>query len=209
MPNRRDVHLVGITGGIGSGKSLVCSRFELLGRMALQADAIAQEISDSDPEVRRQIVDLLGSAAYRSDGALDRKFVAESVFSKPALLKKLNSVVHPIVIAEIFRRSASLPETKRRPYVLVEAALIYESGMDEMLDYVIVVDAEEELRIRRVMERDHLDRESVQRRIAAQMPATRKVARADFVIRNEGNAVSLDEKVRFIDRILVSMVPEK
>lgn len=208
MPNSRSFLLVGITGGIGSGKSLVCSRFEQLGRVALRADAIAQEIANSNIRVRKQVIDLLGPAAYLNGGPMDRKYVADHVFSDASLLRKLNAVLHPLVIAEVETRAAALPPERRRPYVLVEAALIYESGMDEMLDKVIVVDAEEETRIQRVLERDGVTREDVVRRIAAQMPAAKKAALADFVIRNQENNVSLDEKVRFVDRILASMSPE-
>jgi dephospho-CoA kinase len=207
MPSSRDFLLVGITGGIGSGKSLVCSLFERLGRVALRADAIAQEVADSNAAVRRQVTTLLGAAAYPENGPLNRLFVAEKVFSDASLLRSLNAIIHPVVFEEVEARSLAVTPDRRRPYVLVEAALIYESGMDEMLDKVIVVDAEEETRIRRVMDRDGLTREDVLRRIAAQMPAARKVAHADFVIRNQENTVSLEDKVRFIDAILASMCP--
>lgn len=207
MPNKRDFLLVGVTGGIGSGKSLVCSLFERLGRTVLKADAFAQKITDADPDVRREILDLLGHAAYPDDGPMDRKYVAGRVFSDHSLLRALNSIVHTRVIAEIEREVAGLPPARRRPYLLVEAALIYESGMDEMLDQVIVVDAAEETRINRVMARDGVDRDAVLLRIAAQLPAVRKVALADFVIANEKNSVSLNEKVRFIDTLLSAIAP--
>ena len=207
MPSSRDFLLVGITGGIGSGKSLVCSLFERLGRVALKADSIAREIADSNAQVKRQIEALLGTAAYPAKGPLNRAFVAEKVFSDASLLRSLNAIIHPVVIKEVHTRSLAMPSERRRPYVLVEAALIYESGMDETLDKVIVVDADEETRIQRVVERDGLKNEDVLRRIAAQMPAAKKVARADFVIRNQENSVSLEEKVRFIDMILASMCP--
>jgi dephospho-CoA kinase len=208
MPNKRDYLLAGVTGGIGSGKSLVCSLFAGLGRTVLSADAIAQEMSDNDRSIRLAISGLFGPGAYRGDGPLERKFVAEKVFADHAMLRKLNSIVHPPVIAEVQRRAAALPVAVRRPYVIVEAALIYESGMDEMLDQVIVVDADEETRIQRVIARDGTDRDAVLRRIAAQLPAATKVAHADFVIKNEANAVALEEKVRFIDTLLTSMAPQ-
>ncbi len=204
MQNERDYLLVGVTGGIGSGKSLVCSLFERLGRPLLKADPIAQEISDSDKSVQREISRLLGKEAFRADGLLDRKFVAGKVFYDHAVLRKLNAIVHPVVIARILECAASMPAEQRRPYVVIEAALVYESGMDAVLDRVIVVDAEEETRIRRVMERDGVDRGAVMRRIAAQLPATVVAGHADFVIRNEENTTSLADKVRFIDTLLVA-----
>ncbi len=207
MPSKRDYLLVGVTGGIGSGKSLVCSLFERLGRPVLRADIIAQEISDADPVVRRRVAELLGPPAYPGGGTMDRKFVASRVFANHALLKKLNAIVHPPVIDVITRAAEGLPAAQRHPYVIVEAALIYESGMDDLLDRVIVVDAEEETRIRRVMERDGITRDAVLLRIAAQLPAAKKVARADFVIRNDSDAAAMDGKVRFLDTILKAMAP--
>jgi dephospho-CoA kinase len=206
MPNKRDYLLVGVTGGIGSGKSLVCSHFERLGRTVLKADVIAQEISDTDPAVRKQIVRLLGPGAYRREGPMDRGFVAGKVFADYELLRKLNRIVHPPVLHHLEDSAARLPDGQRRPYVLIEAALIFESGMDTMLDKVIVVEAEEETRIQRVMTRDGVSRDAVLQRIAAQLPADIKSARGDFIIRNEENAVTLEDKVRFIDMLLTRMV---
>ncbi len=207
MPNKRDHLLVGVTGGIGSGKTLVCSLFAHLGRTVLHADSVAQEIANTNPDVRREITKLLGPGAYRGDGPMERTYVADRVFADHALLRTLNGIVHPRVIAEIEKRVSALPQGQRRPYVLVEAALIYESGMDERLDQVIVVDAEEETRVRRVTERDGVGRDAVLLRMAAQLPAARKAALADFVIRNEENAVALEEKVRFVDTLLSAMAP--
>ncbi len=207
MPNKRDHLLVGVTGGIGSGKSLVCSVFEHLGRTVLHADLVAQEISSTNPVVRREITKLLGAGAYRGDGPMERAYVAGRVFADHALLRALNGIIHPRVIAEIEKRVLALTQGQRRPYVLVEAALIYESGMDKLLDQVIVVDADEETRVRRVTERDGVGRDAVLLRMAAQLPAARKAALADFVIRNEENAVALQEKVQFIDTLLRAMAP--
>jgi dephospho-CoA kinase len=209
MLSKRDYLLVGVTGGIGSGKTLICSLFEHLGRPLLMADLIAQEIADTDKTVQREIVRLLGKEAFRADGFLDRRFVADKVFSDHAALRKLNAIVHPVVITRILQCAAALPAGKRRPYVVIEAALVYESGMDAVLDRVIVVDAAEETRIRRVMERDGVDRDAVMRRIASQLPATVVAGHADFVIRNEQNTTSLEDKVRFIDALLVAAASQQ
>jgi len=202
MPNDREVFLVGVTGGIGSGKSMVCTSFEQLGRTVLSADLLAREVMDRDGAVKSRLLRLFGEKAYTPDGVLDRKFVAARAFSEPGVKKRLDAIVHPAVFREIDRRIVQLPAEKRLPYVLIEAALIYESGLDKELDYVIVVEAEEETRIRRVMERDGCSREDVLRRIAAQMPADTKVNRADFVIRNESDSRQIIPKVRFIDHLL-------
>jgi dephospho-CoA kinase len=205
MPSERDFLLVGVTGGIGSGKSLVCSLFERLGRTVFRADVIAQEITDGNQGVRKEVTRLLGREAYLEQGPLDRKFVAGRVFADHALLRKLNAIVHPPVTARVQELADALPSERRRPYVLVEAALVYESGMDQMLDKVIVVDAAEETRISRVMKRDGVDRDAVLLRMTSQLPAEVKAGHADFVIRNDENSTSLEEKVRFIDTLLTAL----
>ncbi len=206
MPNDREFFLVGVTGGIGSGKSMVCAGFEQLGRTVLSADQLAREVMDRDSAVKGRVLRLFGEKAYTPEGILDRKFVAARAFGDPGSKKKLDAIVHPAVFRELDRLIVQLPTEKCHPYLLIEAALIYESGLDEQLDYVIVVQAEEETRIRRVMERDGCGREDVLRRIAAQMPADTKVKRADFVIRNESDGRQIISKVRFLDQLLRKML---
>lgn len=205
MPSDRDFFLVGVTGGIGSGKSIVCAAFEQLGRTVISADALAREIMDSEDSVKKKVQQLFGPASYTPEGKLDRKFVAARAFSGASARKKLDAIVHPAVFREIDRRVSSLSPEQRQPYIIIEAALIFESGLDKQLDYVIVVHAEEETRIRRVIERDICTREEVLRRMAAQLPPDEKVKRADFVIRNESNSSQLASKIQFIDTLLRQM----
>lgn len=205
MPSDRDFFLVGVTGGIGSGKSAVCAGFQQLGRTVLSADGIAREIMDREVPIKKKVQQLLGAAAYTSEGKLNRKFVADRVFTDSSSKKKLDAIVHPAVFREIENQVSSLPPERRNPYVIVEAALIYESGLDKDLDYVIVVEAGEETRIRRVMQRDTCSREEVLRRIAAQMAPDEKSKRADFVIRNDSSPDQLPPKIRFIDHLLTQM----
>jgi dephospho-CoA kinase len=202
---QKDYLLVGVTGGIGSGKSLVCGVFERLDRTVVSADALAREITDTDPAVKAEVRGLLGNDVYRTDGTLDRKLAASRVFADPLLVRRLNRIVHPRVFEALDRRLAALPADRRRPYVVVEAALIYESGLDRTLDRVIVVDAPEEERIRRVAARDGVTEHEVRLRMAAQLPTAKKTLKADFVIVNDRNAISLDDKVRFIDGLLRSL----
>lgn len=205
MPSDRDYLLVGVTGGIGSGKSIVCAGLEELGRTVLSADRLAREIMDRNETVKTRVRQLFGAAAYTSDGILDRKFVAARVFGDPSARKKLDAIVHPVVFKEIEKQISQLTPERLRPYVVVEAALIFESGLDRQLDYVIVVQASDEARIRRVMERDGCPREEVLRRIAAQLSQEEKVKRADFVIQNNSGAETLEPKIRFIDGLLSRM----
>ncbi len=202
MPSDRDYFLVGVTGGIGSGKSAVCAGFEKLGRTVLSADGLAREIMDRDPLTKQAVQRLLGSEAYTREGPLDRKFVASRVFGNALLRKQLDAIVHPAVFREIDHRISRLSPQQLHPYVIIEAALIYESGLDKQLDYVIVVHAEKEIRIRRVMNRDRCTREDVLHRMAAQMPDDDKKKRADFAIQNANDGAQLIDKVRFIDRLL-------
>ncbi len=205
MPSDRDYFLVGVTGGIGTGKSAVCAEFEKLGRTVLSADGLAREIMDRDQSVRIKVQQLFGAAAYTSEGTLDRKFVAARTFRDSSARKKLDAIVHPAVFKEIDQRISRLTPEQRRPYTIIEAALIYESGLDRELDYVMVVQADEETRIRRVMDRDKCPREEVLRRITAQLPQEEKVKRADFVIHNSSDAAHLQPKIQVIDSLLRQM----
>jgi len=208
MPSKRDFSLVGVTGGIGSGKSVVCRAFEELGREVLWADDLAREITNHDTTVIKRVRQVFGPSSYTPEGLLDRKVVAARAFSDPAAMKRLDAIVHPVVFKAITTRVSQLPPERQHPYVIVEAALIYESGMDEQLEYVIVVHAEEETRINRVMRRDNCTREEVLRRIASQMTQDEKVKRADFVIRNDSDTTPVLPRVQFIDVLLRQMIKQ-
>ena len=193
---------VGVTGGIGSGKSTVCAIFQSLGRTLLPADLIAREVIETNDVVRNKIRNLFGEGSFGPDGTLDRPRLANIVFADPRARGKLDAIVHPEVFRELERRIGDLPEEQKRPYVLIEAALIFETGMQKRLDRVIVVSASEEVRIARVVARDGSTRGEVVRRMHAQVSAARAAALADFVIVNEQNATGLETKVRFVDSLL-------
>ncbi len=198
---------IGITGGIGSGKSTVCEMFSRLGVPVLSADDIGRKLSDWDPAVRLQLTDLLGSSAYTIDGKLDRPFVASRVFSNAQTRRKVERIIHPRVEQEIENR---LNELRRdgQTLVLVEAALIYEVGLQKKLDAVIVVDSDEAVRIRRVRERTGLSAEEVRKREAAQMSTEKKVAKADYVIKNNNSLKVLETNVHFLYSIVLALANE-
>lgn len=198
---------VGVTGGIGSGKSLVCSFFQKLGAPVLSADDIAKDLMTNDSGLRKALARLLGPEAYLADGSLNRKFIAERIFSTPALQKKVNAIVHPKVAREIERRMKAL--NGLTPYVIVEAALIYEAGLDAMLDSVVVVDAETERRIQRVQERDRSSREDVEKRTEAQWSNKRKVQQAEYVLRNNGSIRELGQNVRFLHTLFTNIAQQE
>jgi dephospho-CoA kinase len=176
---------VGITGGIGSGKSTVARMFAALGVPVYDADHWARWLIQHDEHLRKQIVDLLGPEAYDASGAYDRAYVAGIVFQNKEQLAGLNALVHPAV--ELHGRQWHEEQCRTGvPYTLKEAALMIESGSYRHLDTLIVVTAPEPLRIQRVMQRDGVPAEAVQARIRNQMPEAEKAALADYVIVNDG-----------------------
>ncbi len=174
---------VGITGGIGSGKTTVCRLFEVLGIPVYYADERAKQLMVEDEALVRQIRDSFGDKAYTEEGQLNRAYLADIVFSNPEKLQQLNALVHPAVGRDSRRWHE---EQTDAPYTLREAALIFESGSFRQLDKVITVTAPKELRIERVMRRDQVDREAVTARMENQLPEEEKVKRADYVIYNDG-----------------------
>jgi len=199
---------VGVTGGIGSGKSLVCSFFARLGVPVLSADDIAKDLLQNDVSARRALADILGRGAYRPDGELDRHYVAGKIFSDSALQRRVNALVHPRVEARVEKQFLKLQRAGEK-IGIVEAALIYEAGFEKHLDCVVVVDALESKRIQRVVNRDKTTSEAVRRRMRAQFPARAKVNKADYVLRNSGSIGDLKTSVRFLHTILQHIANNK
>lgn len=197
--------LVGLTGSIGSGKSTVADMFEQAGIPVLRADEIARELMTSNLEMQQDLIRAFGAEAYQ-DGALNREFLAGEIFSDPEKLQRMNAIVHPRTIAEQGVRARTLVEQGNR-VVACEAALIFETGGEQRFDYVVVVDADQQQRMLRAATRDGATLEDVQRRDAAQMPASQKVERADFVIRNDGTLEQLQKTTSFVISLLKSLPP--
>ena len=197
--------LVGLTGSIGAGKSTVADLFEEAGIPVLRADAIARELMTGDPDIRCEIVEAFGDEAY-SDGELNRAWLARQVFTDRAKLETLNSIVHPRTIAAQGVRARRLFDEGYR-VVACEAALIFETEGEGRFDYIVVVDADPELRYARAAGRDGATEEQVRQRDASQMSAQHKVERADFVIRNNGGIDELRNTTTFIIGLLKSLPP--
>ena len=189
---------VGVTGGIGSGKTLVCSAISAMGYPIYNADSQAKHIVDSDPEVVAAIKNLFGDSIY-VDGHLNRKKVSSLVFTDQQLLDKLNGIVHPAV-AEHF--NSWVLSNRSRSMVVKEAAILFESGAYKGLDKTIVVTAPIEVRIKRIQERDGFDRESIMNRIRNQYPQEELVKLSDYVIENDGVKLILPQIVNVINDIL-------
>ena len=174
---------VGITGGIGSGKTTVCEIFERLGVPVYYADKQAKYLMETDKKLREAIRQLFGDEAFDAENNLNRAFIAGIVFKDEEKLLALNALVHPAVKADYDSWNAILVR-KEYPYSLKEVALLVESGSYKDLDKLIVVSAPLEDRIKRVMARDNISEEQVKARIDAQLPESEKVKLADYVIDN-------------------------
>ena len=192
--------LVGVTGGIGSGKSTICKIFEQFEIPVYYADERAKQIMVEDHHVIDRIKNLLGNQAYFQDGSLNKTFIAEVVFSDPQKLKGLNGIVHPVVGIDSANWHSKQTMT---PYTIKEAALLIESGSFRLLDKLIVVYAPKEVRIERVVKRDKINRGAVLSRMDKQMPEDEKLLFADFVIHNNGR-YPLIKQVWKIHQLLVS-----
>ena len=172
---------VGLTGGIGSGKTTVAQIFEVLSIPVYYADPAARDLMNKDPDLRKKIIESFGPDAYKN-GELNRTYLGSVVFHDSEKLKLLNSIVHPVTI----RDSEHWMKNQRTPYAIKEAALIFEAGIEKYLDYVIGVTAPESLRIERVAERDRVPMQKVIDRMQHQMDEKEKISRCDFVIQNDG-----------------------
>ena len=192
---------VGITGNIGSGKSTVARLFELLDVPVFYADQHARLISES-VDVLYEIMKTFGDNAIASDGSLNRKAVAAIVFSDTKKLSELNSIIHPRVKV-FFNAWCTLHQSS--PYLLHESAILFESGLDYLCDRIILVTSPEEVRIRRVMQRDLLSRQEVITRMNNQWAEARLLSLSDFEIVND-DCASLIEQVVQIDFFLKSKI---
>lgn len=192
---------VGITGGIGSGKTTVCKIFETLGIPIYYADVRAKEIMNDDDAVKEAIVQLFGQEAYQFDGTLNRPFISEKAFQNKILLQQLNAIVHPAVFNNTMQWYNKYQNEK---YTLYEAAIMYESGSYKLLDKIITVYAPIEERILRTMKRDNIDRNAVLDRMDKQLSEDEKMQRADFIIYNDHSQLLINQ-VLTIHQQLISL----
>ena len=176
---------VGITGGIGSGKTHICKLLELMNFSVFYSDTEAKKIQNTNAYVRSKLTELYGEEAYTEEG-LNRKFIAEIIFNNPDAKKQLEEIIHPKV-AEAFATWCEEKSSTDEKIVFIESAILYESGFDKMVDKVIMVYADDDVRIERSMRRDKADRKAIEDRIKNQGSDKEKCKKADFVIYNNPN----------------------
>lgn len=188
---------VGITGGIGSGKTTVAKVFEVMGIPVYYADDAAKKLMNEDESLRKQLQELFGKETY-VDGKLNRKYLSGLVFKNEAKLAQLNAIVHPATIND----AEKWMQQQTTPYAVKEAALIFESGAQAQLDCVIGVFAPVPVRIQRVMKRDGITREEVKARMEKQIDESVKMRLCDYVITNDGQELVIPQVVKIHEALL-------
>src|SRR6187431_3629058 len=188
---------VGLTGGIGSGKSTVAQIFEVLGIPVYYADMAAKKIMNEDEDLRSAITNIFGEQAYPNN-ILNRKYISSIVFSDPAKLQHLNALVHPATKKD----GEAWMEQQTSPYAIHEAALIFEAKVSDRLDLVIGVSSPIQLRIKRAMERDKVSREEVLKRMEQQLDEELKMSKCNFVLINDEQQLLIPQVLEIHEELI-------
>ncbi|MFA7288436.1 MAG: dephospho-CoA kinase [Melioribacteraceae bacterium] len=194
--------LVGITGGIGSGKSLASQMLKENGYPVLDADTISKELVNTDSVIKSSLIKEFGELTYKED-KLNAKYLSDKVFGDERKLKTLNSITHPIIINKLKELAAGLALNNK--IVFVESALIFEADFEDVFDYLILIFTEKDKRIERVMDRDKVSEKEVEKRINSQISDDEKKGLVDFVIQNNSTEMELKKKIDFVIMILRSI----
>lgn len=204
--------VIGLTGGIGSGKSEVANYLKGKGYSVISSDENAKKIMAEDKSLMKDIKSAFGDEAYSEDGVLNKEFLAAKVFGRDKEsednLEKLNRLVHPRTI-EMMVNTVDKYRKEGKDLVFVESALIFETGIDDGFDYVIAVDAKEELKIKRVQKRSNISEEEIKYRMSRQLSSEEKLKRADFSIENNGSIAELHSAVDFLLDIITELPPKE
>lgn len=185
---------IGITGGIGSGKSIVASLLNLHGIPVYLADTESKILTVTSPVIREKLIALLGKELYTEEGLLNKKLLASYIFSNPEYLKEVNAIIHP----EVKRHFTEWAERQLSEFCAIESAILFESGFNQTVDKSLMVYAPLELRIGRAMQRDNVSREEIINRINNQLPDETKKEWSDYVIHNDDIQALLPQVGRFL-----------
>ena len=188
---------VAITGGIGSGKSLVCQVFKTLGIPIFDADAVSNQLVEHDATLKNSIIELFGKEAYKNN-IYNRKYIASIVFSQAEMLQALNALIHPKAI----EAAKQWFEKQQSPYAIKEAAILFESNSEKDIDIIIGVTAPEQIRIERVMQRTGYSKEEVIKRMQQQMPDEEKMAKCNYVIQNNNTDAILPQILQIHQQLI-------
>lgn len=190
--------IIGLCGCTGSGKSTVATLFAMYGAYIIDCDNIAHNVTKKDSECFTEIVDHFGSDIVKEDGNLNRKALANIIFEKSDEKRVLEEITHKYILEDVFKEINS-----HDGLILVDAPLLFESGLDSWCNYTIVVTADEKVRLKRIMSRDDIDEELALKRIKSQTEEKDLVSRCDFVIHNNSNVKSLNSQIKsIVDRII-------
>jgi dephospho-CoA kinase len=189
---------IGITGGIGSGKSAVCDIFHLLGISVFNSDLEGRKILEDNEEVKKKVAALFGPASFSADGAPDRKYIASQAFTNPEKLKKLNGIIHPAVALQFHNWCR---EHEQEDYILKEAAVLIESGAYKELDAVILVSAPEALRWARASQRDRITEDEIRKRSRNQMTEKELLPYARYVIVNDESQLLIPQVLELHEQL--------
>ncbi|MDH4184882.1 MAG: dephospho-CoA kinase [Nitrospinota bacterium] len=179
--------LIGLTGGYASGKSLVLSVFRELGAYIIDCDQLARDVVEKGAEGLTKVKEAFGDGVLTADGSLDREKMAAQVFSDEAKRKKLERILHPLIIGRVYQTAEDILRGGEDRMVIVDAPLLYEAGMEKKMAKVVVVVCPQEEQIRRGMARDRLGQDEAMARIKAQAPLSQKAQQADYIIDNSGD----------------------
>lgn len=188
---------IGITGGIGSGKSFICQILRIIGYPVFYADKAAKEVY-FDPLVKEKVIKLLGPEAYSSDHEINREFISRQVFINSALLIQLNAIIHP----EVRNKWNDWVSKQDAKLVFQEAAILFETGGYKNFDYTILVTADKSIRIERVIQRDQISKDAVLARMEKQWPDSTKIKLCDFIIENNDHDMILPQLNAILNELL-------
>ncbi len=197
--------VIAVTGGMGCGQSTVARFFQKWGARVINADLVARQVVNQDPEVRKELERAFGKHIFYRNGRLNRKLLARIVFQDESKTRRLNRIVHPRMVSRVIDEIEKAREEGKYPIIAIDAALIYELNLEHMFDYVVVVSSRMSHRIQRIKERDKLSEKEIVYRIQRQLPIEDKMKWGDFVIENNGTLEELEKKSRAVFRKLLEI----